>query len=134
MILIDSSVWISYYRPNAKEKLIGILKEIILADLAAINGIIMTEVLSGISKDKEYNMVLSDFMGLHYLEMIEDVFIKASALGTLIRKKGMTVPPTDLIIAASAINSGCTLYHMDSQFDAITNNAPLKAKNLLTIL
>ncbi len=67
MFLVDSSIWIAYYRPGVVKKIEDLIKEIILADLVTINGIVITEVLSGISKRKEYNMVLSDFRGFHYL-------------------------------------------------------------------
>ncbi len=113
------------------EKIENLLREIILADMTAINGIIMTEVLSGILKTKEYDMVSSDFKGFHYLEITEDVFSRASLMGSALRRKGITVPATDLIIASSAIISGCAVYHMDSHFDVIAKNTELKAKNLL---
>ncbi len=131
MILVDSSVWITYYRPGVPEKIENLLKEIILADMAAINGIIMTEVLSGISKLKEYEMVSSDFKGFHYLKITEDVFSNASLTGSALRRKGISVPATDLIIASSAIITDCIIYHMDSHFDVIAKHTGLKAKNLL---
>jgi len=132
MILVDSSVWISYYRPHVSKKIENLLKETILADMVAINGIIMTEVLSGISKAKEYDIVLSDFRGFHYLEMTEDVFAEASLMGSALRRKGITVPATDLIIASSAMMSECIIYHMDFHFDIIAKDTGLKVKNLST--
>ncbi len=131
MFLVDSSIWIAYYRPGVVKKIEDLIKEIILADLVTINGIVITEVLSGISKRKEYNMVLNDFRGFHYLEMTEDIFFDASLLGSSLRKKGISIPPADLIIASSAIKHRCTIYHMDSHFDTISKNTKLEVKNLL---
>lgn len=130
MILVDSSVWIAYYRPEGSEELKNIVKEAISLDLVAVNGIIIVEVLSGISKETEVKKVGSDFKGFHYLSLSVEDFFEASSLGSSFRKKGLTVPATDLLIATSAISARTTLYHLDSHFDQIAKYASLKVKNL----
>jgi len=50
MILVDSSVWICYYKANGDAKIKQIMVDVIDKDLVAINGIIIVEVLSGISR------------------------------------------------------------------------------------
>jgi len=130
MILVDSSAWIAYYRPDGSERLKNIIKRAISSDLVAINGIIIVEVLSGISKEGELKKVRSDFRGFHYLSLLEETFFDASSLGSSLRKKGITVPATDLIIAVSAIKAMGTLYHLDSHFDLMAEHIPLRGKNL----
>lgn len=131
MILVDSSVWIDYYRPEGIEGLKNIVKEAISSDLVAVNGVIIVEVLSGISKEAQFRQVGSDFKGFHYLSLSEEDFFEASSLGSSLRKKGVTVPPTDLVIAASAMKAGNTLYHLDSHFDLIAEHTSLKVGNLI---
>jgi len=130
MILVDSSIWVSYYRPEGDEKIKKIIREGISSDLIAINGLVMVEILGGISHKGDFKKVRSDFLGFHILPLEEKAFLEASELGSFFRGKGITVPPTDLIIAASAIGSGYTLYHMDSHFDLISRHTKLQAKNL----
>ncbi|NOX20371.1 MAG: PIN domain nuclease [Nitrospirae bacterium] len=133
MILVDSSVWISYFRADGSEKIRSIIKDAIYNDLVAVNGIIIVEVLSGISRKNEYEKVKSDFKGFHFLNLSEKDFLDASLIGTNLRKKGITIPPTDLIIAASSINNGAILYHLDKHFDLISKHTKLQCKNLLPL-
>ncbi|ODS33223.1 MAG: nucleic acid-binding protein contains PIN domain protein [Candidatus Scalindua rubra] len=129
MILVDSSIWVCYYRAEGEEKIKKTIKEAISNDLIAINGIIMVEILSGISRKEEYKKVESDFLGFHILPLDEKAFLDASELGSSLRREGIRVPSTDLIIAASAISYGHILYHMDSHFDLVSKHTKLEAKN-----
>ena len=40
------------------------------------------------------------------------------------------MPATDLVIAASAIDSNATLYHLDAHYDQIAQHSTLRAENL----
>ncbi len=62
--------------------------------------------------------------------MQDEVFLKAAVMGSELRREGITVPSTDLIIAASAINSKSILYHIDNHFDMIAEHTNLKVGNL----
>lgn len=131
MILIDSSVWVAYYRTEGSERLKNVVKEAIHSDLVFVNRIVIVEVLSGISKEGEFKKVKSDFKGFHNLSLSEEDFFYASSLGSSLRAKGVTIPSTDLIIATSAIMAKCILYHLDSHFDIIAGHNPsLKVRNL----
>lgn len=130
MILVDSSVWVCYYRADGDAKIKQIVIDAIDKDLVAINGIIIVEILSGISRKKEFEKVRGDFMGFHILPVQDEIFLKAAVMGSKLRRKGVTVPSTDLIIAASAINSKSILYHIDNHFDMISEHIDLKVRNL----
>ena len=131
MILVDSSVWITYYRIDGSERIKDIIKEAIHSDLVFVNGIIIVEVLNGISKEGEFKKVKSDFKGFHNVSLSEEDFLDASSLGSSLRAKGITIPSTDLIIATSAIMAKCILYHLDSHFDIIAGHKPsFKVRNL----
>jgi predicted nucleic acid-binding protein len=133
MILVDSSVWIAYYRPEGSVGLKNVIKEAIFNDLVSVNGIIIVEVLSGISKVGEFKKVRSDFRGFHHLSLPEEDFFEASSLGSSLRREGVTVPSTDLIIALSAIKAKNSLYHLDNHFDLIAEHSPLEVKNLTNL-
>ncbi len=133
MNLVDSSAWISYYRSGGSEKLKNLIKDVISIDHVVVNGVIVVEVLSGISKEGEFQKVRSDFGGFHFESLSDADFFEASALGSSLRRKGVTVPATDLIIATSALKAGHTLYHLDNHFDLIAKHAPLKVRNLSSI-
>lgn len=133
MILVDSSVWIPYYRADGTKGIQDIVKKTISLDLVAVNGIIIVEILSGISKKTEFNKVSSDFKGFHYISLSMNDFFEASSLGSSLRSKGLTIPATDLMIAISAIKNENILYHLDSHFDLIAKHTSLKSTNLSTL-
>jgi len=130
MILVDSSVWISYYRPEGKRRLKEVIKEAISHNLVVTNGLIIVEVLSGISKEQDYIRVKSHFEGFHYLPLTEEDFYEASLLGSSLRRNGLIVPPTDIIIALSAIKNQAMLYHSDRHFELIARYVPLRTRQL----
>jgi hypothetical protein len=130
MILVDSSVWISYYRPEGRRRLKEVVKEAISHNLVATNGIIIVEVLNGISREQDYRRVKSHLEGFHYLPLTEEDFYEASLLGSSLRRNGVSIPPTDIIIAFSAIKGNAMLYHLDNHFELIARHIPLKTRML----
>lgn len=126
MKLIDSSAWIEFYRKNGdihyKEEIIKALKE----NDAAICGIIKIELLIHTKTIHEYNMLASDFSAIHWLESNEHLYSKASEIGFELKKKGITVPVTDLIVASCAVIYGAMLIHFDKHFIMINKYYPLK--------
>lgn len=133
MILVDSSALIEYYRPAGSPPVRAAVLEIIDADLAAVNGIVQVEVLAFASPWRtSYSQLVSDFQILRWLHLRESEFNLACELGQTLRGKGITIPSTDLIIAASAILSDATVYHIDSHFDDLARHCGLRAKNLVS--
>jgi predicted nucleic acid-binding protein len=55
--------------------------------------------------------------------------MEASVLGSSLRRKGISIPATDLIIASSARNTECTFCHIDFHFDTIATHVSLEATN-----
>lgn len=131
MILVDSSALIEYYRPTGSPPVRAAVIEAINADRAAVNGIVQVEVLAYLSPWRvNYSKLVSDFRILRWLYLSESEFDLACELGQRLREKGITVPSTDLIIAASAMLSDATVYHIDSHFDDMARHCDLKARNL----
>ena len=126
MTLIDSSAWIEYYRKSGdrhyKKNIITILTE----NKAAICGIIKTEILVHTKTKKEYRLIKSDFYGLTWFETDINVYNKASEIGFSLKKKGITIPATDLIIAACALTNNSFLLHFDKHFEQIKKIFPLQ--------
>ena len=130
MIVVDSSALIEYYRPSGKANVRKAVAQAIKNDQVAVNGIIKAEILAFASGKKEFLKLSSDFDAFHWLSLKKSDFDLASELGRVLRKKGITIPPTDLIIAASAIRAKAALYHVDSHYDQVEKYSRLKTKNL----
>jgi predicted nucleic acid-binding protein len=74
--------------------------------------------------------VCRDFSGMHDLQITHREFDAAAAIGRMLRAKGVSVPATDLLIAAVAMKSNATLLHCDRHFLTIGSYADLKQQML----
>jgi len=130
MILIDSSALIEFYRPDGDVEVRAKVFEAIASGRAATNGIIQVEVLSFAKGEKVFTALEQDFRALHWLELSHKEFDLSCVMGNTLRSRGITIPATDLVIAASAINAKATLYHLDHHFDQIASLGELDGVNL----
>jgi predicted nucleic acid-binding protein len=62
------------------------------------------------------------------------IWDKASLLAFKLRRKGITVPHTDVLIAECAILEGCVLLHADRHFDIIAQHTALTVESYLNIV
>ena len=62
----------------------------------------------------------------------ENHWQRAARMGFQLRREGITVPFTDLLIAAVALESGAVLLHRDRHFDYIASQSTLKVESVLS--
>ena len=114
MILIDTSAWLyalrKQFQPAIKERIGSILLE----SEVAINGIIKLEVLGGAKTEKEYKRIKSRLDNLYFIESTKNLWDVSSHLAFSLRRKGITIPFTDIFNAATAISEDAVLVHTDS--------------------
>jgi predicted nucleic acid-binding protein len=96
----------------------------------AVNGIIRVEILAFAAGEAERRLLAADFEAFHHLDLGPPDFDLACQLGFDLRRRGVTVPATDLIIAASAVRAGAHLLHVDAHFDRIAEISSLSAAHL----
>ena len=127
MILVDTSVWVDYFRRGESPEAIC-LQAVILDDAElSINGLILTEVLQGIGSDRECAEAERELSGLTYLLMTRESHVLAADIYRRARRKGKTVrSPADCMIAACAIAHQATLLQRDRDFAAIAEVSDLK--------
>jgi len=133
LFLIDTSAWILGLKRNSSNQVKNILTKILDKDQSATTGIIILELLQGTKTKKEYNEIFLDLTALHYFKVDKEIWEKASQLGFDLRRKGETIPSTDLLIASVALYYDLTLLHADNHFEQIQEHADLKTKNLYKI-
>ena len=127
MILVDSSVWIEYFRGKATIQT-AILEGLLDSHELAIGDLIFTEVLQGCKFDKEFNEVRRL---LGRLELIvlggEDIVVEAAKNYRRLRTLGITVRGTiDVVLATRCILGGHQLLHNDRDFDAFERHLGLR--------
>ena len=128
MILVDSSVWIDYFRGQATaqaEMLDGLLGN----EPVAICDLILTEVLQGFDSDRDFNQAKKLLCSLVVVNLGgQDIAIQAAKNFRALRALGVTVRKTiDSIIATRCIESGYMLLHCDRDFEPFVTHLGLRA-------
>jgi predicted nucleic acid-binding protein len=114
MKLADSCVWIEFL----SSKGFGELEDLVLSGELAICGTVIAEVLSGIRKESEAEILKRRFASLPYLIETREVFEHAAALYRKLRKSGKNAPLSDCVIAAVCLINEARLLTIDKHFAA----------------
>jgi predicted nucleic acid-binding protein len=127
LILVDSSVWIDYFRGKMTpqtEKLDSLLGQ----QLLAIGDLILTEVLQGFDDDRDFNDVRRLLTSLVVVELGgQEIASQAAKNFRALRKLGITVRKTiDTVIATRCIEDGYDLLHADRAFDPFAKHLGLR--------
>ena len=127
MTLVDSSVWIDYFKglitPQTEK-----LDELLESELLAIGDLILTEVLQGFDSDKDFEKTKSLLTSLNVVDLGgQEIAIQAAKNYRSLRKLGVTIRKTiDTLIATRCIESGYTLLHDDRDFDPFVKHLGLR--------
>jgi len=129
MILVDTSVWISYFNGQQNEHT-NKLNELLSSELVATGDIILAEILQGFRKDKDYRKAKEALDCLIcYNISNKEIAIKSADNFRYLRKKGFTVrKTTDMLIGTFCIKNKIPLLHNDKDF------LPLKELGLEFVL
>jgi len=116
-VLVDASVWIDFLRGD--DDTVRALNLLIKSGRVVVCGQVLQEVLQGSRDDKAFAR-LEGQMRLWHVEAEEPAdFIEAARVFARLRWQGVTIPPTDCLMAAIAVRRKLLLYANDSDFDAI---------------
>jgi predicted nucleic acid-binding protein len=128
MILVDTSVWIDFFRgENSLER--RILHELIEDEEdISITGIILTETLQGIKEDKKFRATRDYLLEFPIYEPKSAItYTNAARIYGQCRKKGKTIRSTvDCIIAAICLENDLSILHKDKDYDIIHECVGLK--------
>ena len=117
-VLPDTCAWIEYFKPGASP-LKQTLERLLLNDVIFVCGPVLYELSQGLKSDKEKNAVMEALKSLEYIEMSEDLWIKAGELSSALRRKGKTIPFSDILIAAIALENNLSILTVDKPFEEI---------------
>ena len=117
-VLVDTSIWIEYFnKPDSRagESLENLLKQ----GRVLGAGLVLTELLQGAKIEKEFELILDNMTALPFLETTLNTWIEAGRISFSLRKKGITIPVTDIILASLALESHCLIFTLDPHFNKI---------------
>jgi predicted nucleic acid-binding protein len=124
MILIDTSAWIASFKKTGNHELKEFMKQAIVSGLAVTSPVIILELLQGCRSVGERDDLRTKLESLDILPIAQGVWEQAYELGFSLRRKGVTIPTVDLIIAALAIENKTLLLHHDDHFEMIVPHNP----------
>jgi predicted nucleic acid-binding protein len=134
LFLLDTSVWIDVLPPGGTNvNLRDRVGALLAADRVAITGMVRMELLGGARTDWEWDQLNEHVSALHQLPVENDTWQEAAWMGFQLRRQGVTVPFTDLIIGAVAIGTDSVLLHRDRHFDMMAQHLPLQVESYLDI-
>ena len=117
MILVDTSVWIDFFAGRDVPHVAALEQFIKDNQDLALCRIILTEILQGIGDDATHQRVRRHLRPLIMLPMPVAVFERGAEIYRTLRKHGITIRKTnDCIIAATALEHQCRLFHNDRDF------------------
>lgn len=123
-VLVDTSAWILSFKKGGNLKLKEFLKKTVRAGLAATSPIIILELIQGCRTKEEQDALRVRLESLDVFSITKSIWERAYELAFSLRRKGLTVPTVDLIIAAIAIENNLLLLHQDRHFEMITSTYP----------
>lgn len=113
--------------PELKYRIDNLLKE----DLIIITGIVRLELLSGTKTKAEFQRLKMRLDALETVESDKSLWQDACELGFKLRRRGITVPHTDILIGACALKTKSTILHADAHFDIMTKFTNLKVESFV---
>jgi predicted nucleic acid-binding protein len=117
-IIVDTCVWIEFFREPESEFTLH-LKGLLLERKVIMVGMVMAEILQGVKAPKEANLVEQSLAKLRYLEITRDIWVTAGEISASLRSTGITIPLSDLIIAAIALSGNHEIFTIDPHFNKI---------------
>ena len=127
MILVDSSVWIDYFKGTITAQT-DILDRLLGHEPLAIGDLILTEVLQGFVEERDFNEARKILTSLIVVELGgQEIAVQAAKNFRALRKHGVTVRKTiDTVIATRCIESGYDLLQNDKDFDPFARHLGLR--------
>ena len=128
MILVDSSVWIDYFRGRATPQ-VETLDALLGVEPVATGDLMLTEVLQGFASDRDFNRARKLLTSLVIVDLAgPSIAVKAAENFRALRRLGISVRKTiDTVIATHCIENRLPLLYSDRDFDPFVEHLGLRA-------
>ena len=120
IVLVDTPVWSFAYRRarrSAREQqTVDEWSELVRREHVALIGPVRQEVLSGITRTKQFESVRGDLRGFEDLLLETSDYERAAEFHNLCRRKGVQGSPTDFLICAVSLRFNAPVFTTDRDF------------------
>ncbi|MGB3633585.1 MAG: PIN domain-containing protein [Rubrobacteraceae bacterium] len=123
-VLVDTSCWIEYFnRPGTQGA--TVVEDAVREDQAALTGIVLAELSQRARNEAELSRLRAALGAVRWVAATREVHERAGGIGFELRRRGVTVPITDCVIAAAAESIGGFILTLDSHFEEISEVSTL---------
>jgi predicted nucleic acid-binding protein len=117
-IIADTSVWIEFFR-DEKCLISTHLQGLLRSGRVALTGMVLAEILQGVKGARAAARVSKSLEPLSFMEMNRKEWQMAGEMSASLRRKGVTIPLSDILVASAALNQDCEVFTTDPHFDSI---------------
>jgi predicted nucleic acid-binding protein len=117
--LVDTSAWIETLRAQGDAALRERVRALAAEDRVVLCDPVRLELWNGARTGPDHRMLRELEANLETVPTTPEVWALARGLARGARRKGLTVPATDLLIAACARHHGLGLIHCDAHFEEL---------------
>ena len=118
LVLVDTSIWIDYFKSpisSAGEALSTLIEQ----ERVALVGVVIAELLQGLRSEKEKKRLIKDFSVLNFISANREDWISTGLMLSNLKSRGITIPLTDAIIAQLCLRHGLLIFTNDKHFNNI---------------
>ncbi len=123
MVLLDTSAIIHFLRPNGDPKVRDRVIALLHSGEARWCALVRLELWNGAGGERERKAIREFERFVPELDISANVWALAMDLARRCRVAGVSVPASDLLIAACARHHGAAVEHADSDFELIAKAA-----------
>jgi len=116
-VIVDTSVLISFFKGT--DKYVKEVTKLLQTNRLFITGIVIAELLQGIKNPEEEKRVSFLIDAIGTIELTTDIWIKAGHVSSSLRRRGISLPLTDVAIAALAIENNLSVFTIDKHYKKI---------------
>lgn len=124
-ILIDTSVWIEYFRGKNLDICTKVDQFLSHASIF-VPKIVIAELIQGAKSEKEIKVVKEFVDAFNIIDQTKDTWIEAGQLSFDLKKRGWNINLTDCYIALISKENNCLIFSLDIHFKEISKMIEIK--------
>jgi len=124
-VLIDTSVWITYFK-DRDSQFSDRVDELLAAAHVCVPKVVIAELIQGAKSEKEIAIIEEFFEAFTIIDHTENTWEKAGRLSFSMKRKGINIHLIDCYLAVTAQENNCKLFSLDEHFSSIKKFTPLE--------
>ena len=126
MLLVDTSIWIEFFRRGKELYWYDPFLDRLKADDVGVIRPVLTELLIGARSKAEQQAVVDLSLSLMICGITTESWMEAGELGRLWRSRGRTLSVTDCLLATEARRAKAPLFTLDRDFDVLFDEGSIQ--------